>query len=97
MTFRNSDEVLVFHSSLLQKEERRLSSCSPVTLSPRGERTTPTLLQPRQPVLRESKHDADVDADGNDENEDGDDAGNDEYMQIIQSLAMHHRALLIYT
>jgi len=35
----------------VKKEERRLSSCSPVTLSPRGERTTPTLLQPRQPVL----------------------------------------------
>merc|ERR1719189_355735 len=37
--------------TLVKKEERRLSSCSPVTLSPRGERTTPTLLQPRQPVL----------------------------------------------
>jgi len=37
--------------TLVKKEERPISSSSPVTLSPRGETTTPILLQPRQPVL----------------------------------------------
>jgi len=37
--------------TLVKKEERRLSSGSMVMVSPRGEKTTPTLLQPRQPVL----------------------------------------------
>ena len=46
-----------------------------VMVSPRGEKTTPTLLQPRQPVLRES-HNDDDDAvfDGDNEKEDDDDA-----------------------
>jgi len=38
--------------TLVKKEERPISSSSPVTLSPRGETTTPILLQPRQPGLR---------------------------------------------
>lgn len=52
-------------------------------VSPRGEKTTPTLLQPRQPVLRESHNDDDDDA-VFDEKEDDDDAGNDglDYMQV---------------
>ena len=59
-----------------------------MTLSPRGERTTPTLLQPRQPVLRESQNG------DNEEKEDDDDAGSDElhYMQVNKSLVVdgHH-------
>ena len=59
----------------LQKEERRLSSGSMVMVSPRGEKTTPTLLQPRQPVLRESHNDDDEAVfDGDNEKEDDDDA-----------------------
>ena len=67
-----------------------------MTLSPRGERTTPTLLQPRQPALRKSQHDAhsdgdadaNSDADAENEKEDDADTGNDDFMPIIQSLAM---------
>ena len=67
------------HLERLQKEERRLSSGSTVMLSPRGEKTTPTLLQPRQPVLRESQNIGNDDAvfDGDDEKEDDDDERDD--------------------